>query len=272
MIIAQITDFHIRPRGRLAYRVVDTAAYLARAVAVLNALDPAPDVVVATGDLADFGRPEEYDLLRELLSPLAMPVYLVPGNHDDRDRLREAFRDGGYFPEAGFLQYAIEEHPLRILALDTLIPGKPGGLLCEERLGWLDRMLGAQPDRPTVVIMHHPPFRTGIVGMDAMGLSGAQQLAAVLARHPQVSRVLCGHLHRPIAAPIGPHAFASTAPSTAHQVALDFRPNAAADFIMEPPGYQLHLWHGDTVVSHTAVIGEFAGPYPFREDGKLIDQ
>ena len=272
MLIAQITDFHIKARGQVAYRVVDTAACLAAAVAALAALDPKPDLVVATGDLTDFGRPEEYALLQELLAPLAMPVYLIPGNHDEREGLRRAWRGDGYLPAQGFLHYTVEDQPLRLVALDTVIAGEPGGRLCAERLGWLDRTLAADPSRPTLIIMHHPPFATGIAHMDAIGLDGAEAFAAVLARHPQVERVLCGHLHRSIQARIGRHAIASTAPSTAHQVALDLSSDGPSAFMMEPPGYQLHLWRPETgVVTHTAVIGDFAGPYPFFEDGALID-
>jgi Icc protein len=271
MLIAQITDFHIKARGKIAYRVVDTASCLTQAVAAVAALDPAPDVVVATGDLTDFGRPEEYELLRELLAPLPCPVYLVPGNHDEREAMRRAFA-GGYLPANGFLNYAIDDYPLRLVALDTVVPGEGGGRLCDERLGWLDRTLAAAPKRPTMIIMHHPPFSTGIAHMDRIGLSGAAEFAEVLARHPQVERVLCGHLHRSIQAHIGVHAIASTAPSTAHQVALDLRADGPSRFVMEPPGYQLHLWRsGIGVVSHTGVIGRFAGPYPFHEGGTLID-
>jgi 3',5'-cyclic AMP phosphodiesterase CpdA len=272
MLIAQITDFHIKARGRIAYRVVDTAGCLAAAVATLAALDPRPDAVVATGDLTDFGRPAEYALLRELLAPLAMPVYLIPGNHDEREAMREAFAGDGYLPASGFLNYSVDLGPLRLVALDTVVPGTAGGLVCAERLDWLDRTLAAAPDQPTLVIMHHPPFATGIAHMDAIGLAGADGFAAVAACHPQIERVLCGHLHRPIQALLPGRIMASTAPSTAHQVALDLRPDGPSAFMMEPPGYQLHLWRpGTGLVSHTGVIGAFAGPYPFHEDGGLID-
>lgn len=273
MLIAQITDFHIKARGKLAYRVVDTAACLASAVATLTALDPAPDLVVATGDLTDFGRPAEYELLRELLAPLKRPVYLIPGNHDEREALRDAFRGEGYFPAAGFLHYTVEDFPVRLVALDTVIPGASGGELCAERLDWLERTLAAAPERPTSIIMHHPPFQTGIAHMDAIGLVGSDRFAAILARHPQVERVLCGHLHRSIQKRIGANAIASTAPSTAHQVALDLRRDGPSAFVMEPPGFQLHLWQGETgMVTHTGIIGSYAGPYPFFEEGALIDE
>lgn len=272
MIIAQITDFHIKARGKLAYRVVDTATSLAAAVAAIAALDPAADLVIATGDLTDGGLPEEYELLRELLAPLPQPVYVIPGNHDEREAMRHAFRGDRYLPAHGFLQYTVEDRPLRLVALDTLLPGESGGRLCAERLDWLDRTLAQAPDRPTAIIMHHPPFPTGIVHMDRIGLDGADGFAAVVARHPQVERVFCGHLHRSIQARIGGHAVASTAPSTAHQIALDLRPDGPSAFIMEPPGYQLHAWRpGTGVITHTGVIGTFDGPHPFRDESAPID-
>jgi 3',5'-cyclic AMP phosphodiesterase CpdA len=107
--------------------------------------------------------------------------------------------------------------------------------------------------------------------MDKIGLDGAAALAAVIARHPNVERVLCGHIHRPIQVRFA-GTIASVCPSPAHQVALDLAPDAPSRFKMEPPGYQLHKWSDrNGIVSHTAFIGEFAGPYPFYEGGKLID-
>ena len=272
MLIGQISDLHIKSDGRLSYRVVDTAGMLMRCVAHVLALKQRPDVVVVTGDLADFGRPEEYATLKALLAPLPMPYYLIPGNHDERGALRNAFPEHGYLRQWGpFVQYVIDEWPVRIVALDTVIPGESGGELCSERLAWLEATLAAQPRKPTIVIMHHPPFTTGIGHMDKMALADASGLAAVIGKHPQVERVLCGHLHRPIQVRFA-GTIASTCPSPAHQVALDLDREAPSRFVMEPPAYQLHQWSASTgVVSHTAFIGEFAGPYPFREQGRLID-
>jgi 3',5'-cyclic AMP phosphodiesterase CpdA len=271
MIIAQITDTHIRIPGKLAYRRVDTAKYLADAVVHINRLDPAPDVVVMTGDLVDFAMPEEYEHLAALIAPLKPPVFLLPGNHDDRAPLRQGFPRHRYLPREGYLQYAVEDWPVRLVAVDTLIPGEGGGEVCDQRLAWLERTLAAAPNRPTVVMMHHPPFRTGIAHMDKYGLRNADGFARLLARHPQVERVIAGHLHRSIQCRIG-GTFASTCPSPAHQVALDLRPGAPLGFAMEPPGYQLHVWYeGTGLVTHTAVIGSYDGPYPFREpSGTLI--
>ena len=271
-LVAQISDLHIKAAGRLSYRVVDTGAMLRACVQTLLSLRQRPDLVVVTGDLTDFARPEEYACLRDLLAPLPMPVYLIPGNHDDRDGLRAAFPEHDYLRQsARFVQYAIDAHPLRLVAIDTLIPGEAAGSLCEERLAWLDAALAARPDHPTLVLMHHPPFETLIGHMDRIGLSGGAALAEVIRRHPQVERVLCGHLHRPIQVRFA-GTIACTAPSPAHQVALDLAPDAASQFELEPPAFQLHaLVPGAGVVTHTGYVGSFAGPYPFHENGKLID-
>ena len=257
MLIAQITDTHIKPDGALAYKRVDTAGFLARAVDQLLHLDPRPDVVLATGDLVDGGRSEEYQRLRRLLAPLPMPVYLIPGNHDDRDALRREFADHSYMPRDGFIQYVIDDGPVRLIALDTLLPGSAGGLVDTERVAWLDARLGETRSKPTLIFMHHPPFKTGIAYMDSIGLEGADALADVVRRHAHVERVVCGHLHRSIQSRWA-GTVASTVPSTAHQVALDMREDADLGFTLEPPGYALHLWReGVGLVSHVATVGDY---------------
>ncbi len=258
MIVAQITDTHIsQPDGEPEQRF-RTSAHLGRAVAHLNALTPAPDVVIVTGDLVDAGSPEEYRRLRALLAPLAAPVYLIPGNHDEREALRAAFADGGYFPSEGFLQYTVEDWPLRLVALDTYLPGQVGGLLCEERVAWLAARLEEQPERPTLILLHHPPLASGVRRMDAWGLENAEALGAVVARHPQIERIVCGHLHRPITWRWH-GTVVSTCPATAHQIALDLNPAAEQiDLVMEPPCCQLHVWTPELgLVTHTSYIGQF---------------
>lgn len=266
MLIAQLSDPHIVAPGNLLYGRVDTAGFLERAVAELTRIDPQPDIVVITGDLVDKGTAVEYVHLRRLLAPLAMPVFVIPGNHDAREELRAAFAGDGYLPRDGFLQYAVDDYPVRLIALDTHIPGAGGGLLCAERLAWLDDALAADRERPTVLIMHHPPFSTGIERMDKAGLEGIDPFAAVVARHPQVERILCGHLHRAIDRRFA-GTVAGTAPSTAHQINLNLLPGAPLRLMFEPPGYQLHLWRDDSgLVTHTAPIGDWDGPYPLRAE------
>jgi 3',5'-cyclic-AMP phosphodiesterase len=270
MIVIQLSDPHIVAPGELLYGRVDTAEFLARSVAEINRLDPLPDVAVITGDLVDHGDPAEYEHLRMLLAPLAMPVFVIPGNHDAREPLRAAFAGDGYLPADGFLQYAIEDYPVRLVALDTLVPGEGGGLLCAERLAWLDPALASTPTRPVLIMMHHPPFVTGIERMDRAGLQNSAALAAVVARHPQVERILCGHLHRAIDRRFA-GTVAATAPSTAHQLRLDLTSEAPLRFMFEPPrlpascvapGQRPRHPHGSVrrVVGATSVTRGFVAP------------
>lgn len=271
-LLAQVSDMHIKAGGNLSYRVVDTESSLARCIRAVEALPQRPDAAIFTGDLTDFGRPAEYDNLRRLLAPLSMPVFLLPGNHDEPQNLRAAFPSHAYLRQSEhFVDFAIDDFPLRIVALDSTVPRESGGALRDAQLTWLDATLAAAPRKPTIVALHHPPFSTGIGHMDRIGLADPGPLEAVIARHPHVERVIAGHVHRAIVKRFA-GTIASTAPSPSHQVALDLADDAASRFVLEPPGFQLHLWReGAGVVSHTAAIGDFAGPYPFFENGKLID-
>lgn len=273
MLIAQVTDTHVRAGGKLAYRTVDSAAKLEACVAHLNAMNPRPDIVLLTGDLVDFGQPEEYSALRRILTPLAMPVYAIPGNHDERGAMREAFADHAYLPRDGeFLHYVLEDYPLRLIGLDTTVPGEPGGLLCARRLAWLEERLNAAPERTTVLFMHHPPFLTGLANMDWQNCRNGEALGALVERHRQVIRILCGHVHRAIQ--INWHGVtASIAPSPSHSCAFDLSADAAHDFVLEPPTCAVHYWReGAGLISHLTFIGAYGGRHPFYDaDGKLID-
>ena len=264
MIVAQITDFHVTTPGAEADRRYRTAEHLEAAVTHLNRLPVRPDVVVATGDLVHGGSVREYERLRGLLEPLAMPVYLIPGNHDDRANLRAVFSDHPYLPRDGtFLQYVVEDYPMRLMALDTVVPGEIGGALCAARLAWIEARLAEAPPRPTFVFMHHPPFRTGVGLTDsdgAAGLGGAEAFGEAVARYANIERIVCGHVHRPIQAQWR-GTVASTAPATAHQLTLALGPKSTIGAVMEPPACQLHLWaRGEGVVSHTSYIGAFEMP------------
>jgi 3',5'-cyclic AMP phosphodiesterase CpdA len=259
MIIAQISDLHVMREGRRAYGVFDTRACLARAVDRLNALVPRPDVVLVTGDLVDTGAAAEYERLAGELRRLAMPFRLIPGNHDARDTLRAAFPEQPWEPDAGgFCHYADDGWPLRLVALDSLATGEVAGLLCQRRLDWLARTLANGGDRPTLIMVHHPPFATGIDHMDGLPMRGAEGLAAILERHRAVLRVVAGHVHRSIVATLGGRT-CTTCPSTAHHFALDLEPGMPARWTPEPPAFQIHRHlGGDRLVTHTATIEAFA--------------
>lgn len=272
-LIAQISDLHLKADGRLTYGVVDTLAALRRAVDHINASKQRPNVVVISGDLVDFGRADEYAVLRPELERLHMPFYLVPGNHDDRENLLAAFADHAYLPlsATGPLDWVVEKHAIRLIGLDTTIPGEHGGRLDYFQLDWLNTQLSRRPDVPTVLVLHHPPFITGIGHMDLAPFGSAAALEEVISRHPQVERLLCGHLHRPMQRRFG-GSLACVCPGTSHQIVLDLDEAAPAHFSLEPAGYVLHRWHPEQgLVSHNAVLGKYKGPYPFYDVNGLID-
>ncbi len=270
MLIAQLTDLHVRPVGKSANRVVETNVFAERALRSVAAVQPRPDAVIITGDLTECGLDEEYaNLARMLRHNLTMPVYVIPGNHDRRGVLREGLAHlPGVTSDPHFVQYVIEDHPVRLIMLDTLVPGAGHGELCAERLRFLERSLAAAPHRPTMIAMHHPPFVCGIGHMDRINMRNAAEFADLIARHKQVERIICGHVHRPVVVRIG-QAVASIAPSVAHQVELCFDPQDAGAFIFEPPAYQLHRWTADDgIVSHIVYVERFDGPFPFVNEAE----
>lgn len=269
MLIAQITDLHLTRPGQLAYGVVDTVALTRAAVDCLARVEPRPDVVLVTGDLTFDGDPEEYAHVARLLRDLPMPWLAIPGNHDRRANM-QAVLDPATCPAGevpGRLCWAAEGWPVRLLALDTLVEGEAWGEVGAAQLDWLAGKLDAAPGRPTVVLMHHPPVPSGIAHMDRIACRDGAPLAALIARHPQVERVLCGHIHRAIQWRWA-GTLLSAAPSVAHQVRLDLRPGSPARFDLEPPAFHLHHWaDGAGLATHLAFVERAAGPYPFDDEG-----
>lgn len=256
MVVVQASDFHVVAPGRLAYGRIDTSACLAHAVSAINQLDPQPDLVIGSGDLVQSGDPAEYAALRAILSNLTAPFLPAPGNHDSREAWRAAFADLrlSLGPDR-FLQYAVDFDGLKIVVLDTVTEGSDEASFCALRAEWLDKVLTASED-PVLIVTHHPPFVTGIPWMDPPTLAWTQGLRAVIEAHPgKVVGLISGHIHRAIHTRFAGVA-ASSCPSTAHQLALDF--NAAAPlFSNEAPGFQLHRWDGQGLTTYTACLEGF---------------
>jgi 3',5'-cyclic AMP phosphodiesterase CpdA len=264
MWIAQLSDPHLRPRGVLYQGTVDSNAMLKSAIDQLNALVPAPDVVILTGDIVDTGEPSEYATARELLAPLTAPLRVIPGNHDEHTAFRAAFADHGYLPPSGAINYVDDQSgPVRIIALDVTLPGLHHGDVDDAALRWLDGVLASDPQRPTLIMMHQPPFACDVPYLDKYWCRGGDRLAAVVARYPAVERIVCGHVHRNMQLRFAGTVLC-TAPSTTTAIALRPYPDAKPASFIEPPGFLLHHWKpGTGLLTHSIPIGSFPGPFPF---------
>lgn len=249
MLLVQISDLHVMAEGRLAVDRIDTADYLAQAIDRILALPETPDAVLVTGDLGDEILPEEIARAADLLARIQSPVFIVPGNHDNRDLIRAHFPKATYLPREGKLDYVVETRPLRLVALDTVVPGRVHGEVDEAQIDWLDRVLSAEPNVPTVVFMHHPPFLTGLPVMDGWTCQRGEEIEAVIARHPQVERVLAGHVHRHVSARFG-GTLAMTAPALCHAIAIGPPDDRGFPmYTLETPGLLIHKWDGARLVT-----------------------
>ena len=242
--LAQISDTHVRADDEGA-----SVRQLKRAMA--QATDYKADIILLTGDLVNDERADEYAVLAQALIDPPAPLYLMPGNHDDRALIRNTFKNHSYLPAAGPLSYTIDTFPVRIVAVDQIVPGQTHGLLTQEGAEWLDEALSAAPAAPTILALHHPPFATYDLLFDTIALRDAGLLASVVARHRQVARVICGHHHRAAVGQIA-HAPAIIAPSSSwtYGLALDEGQHLAPK-TAEQPGWMLHAWaDGSGFASH----------------------
>lgn len=189
MVFAHVSDVHLGQGDGVAAR--------RRTAAVVEYLAGLPGplaAVLLTGDIADHGLPAEYREAAEVLAPLDVPVLPCPGNHDERIAYQRAFLGE---PDSGGLPVnRVHRVAGATLALcDSSIPGAADGFLSDDTLTWLDTVLAEAPDAPAFVCFHHPPVPLHTPLVDAIRLTGEDRLAAVLAAHPQVVAVLCGHAH-----------------------------------------------------------------------------
>lgn len=270
MLIAQITDPHIGLKPGLLTGPVDPTGSLRRALAHVRSLQPAVDVLLLTGDLADSGLPQDYTEIAALLAD-ALPapadggprVLAVPGNHDLRTPARQALADA--MPVASdapghLICLHVEHAGMHFIGLDSVVPGAPHGALGAEQLDWLQRQLAACAGAPVVIFMHHPPLISGMSAMDACGLlHGRVELGRIVAAHGGVQLIAAGHMHRPIVGQLG-GAPVLVAPSCSHQLALDLRPGAPVACRFEPPMIGLYRWTpADGLACHFSYVDPF-GP------------
>ena len=235
MIIAQISDTHIALDAPDAdQRIRDFAL----TVADINALDPAPDVIVHTGDIVHNGRQDEYAQAVATLAKASAPVYVLAGNKDDRVNLRAAFAAGGYFARnSGFIDYAIEDYPVRLIALDTLSSSSNRGDFCPERISRLIDLIDAETTKPIAVFAHHPPFEV-TVGPDRLNFETPEvmsRLRRTLQHSGRVVAIFSGHVHRAAEGQVG------SIPATVMQcIATTLRKGEYPAHMKTRPVYHIH--------------------------------
>lgn len=203
MIIAQISDTHIALDAPDADRRIQD---FARTISDINTLDPLPDVIVHTGDIVHNGRPEEYAQAAAILSRARAPVYVLVGNKDERANLRATFGASGYLSDqSDFIDYSVENFPVRLIALDTLDTRSNKGDFCAERISRLNAMIDAEVTKPIAVFTHHPPFEV-TVGPDPVNFATPDvmcALARTIQHSGRVIGVFSGHVHRATAGHVG---------------------------------------------------------------------
>ncbi|WP_344966414.1 metallophosphoesterase [Streptosporangium fragile] len=224
-----------------------------RARAVMRHLENLPgplDAVVVTGDIADNGLIEEYEIARDLLAT-RHPTIVCPGNHDVRAAFRKVMLDED---GDGPINRVLRLDGLTVALCDSSVPGRPEGFLDDETLAWLEAVLAEDPDTPAMVGMHHPPVALGIPYVDAIGLRAPGRLEAVLRRHPRVAAVLVGHAHTAAST-----TFAGLPLSIAPGVVSTLRLNQELDVQVPidydlPPQIALHVFDGVRLVTHVRPI------------------
>lgn len=263
LLIAQLTDTHAVAKDTDEELFVDNNGRLTMAVDQINSEAPAISAVLATGDLTNAAHPDEYSALASKVAALSAPYLPLPGNHDDRDLLRETFLNNPWV-DADHASWVTTiggdgRSVLRIVGLDTTRPGEHGAQFDSEREEWLRSTLNSEHDGPTILAMHHPPFVTGIGWMDKNGFIGRDRFAKVLTEHP-VDRIACGHMHRPIASSVA-GVPAQVGISTVQHVPLNLTVDAPVAMIREPVGYQILRVTEAGIVVHTRYIDTDESPF-----------
>ncbi len=241
MLIAQITDTHIMPRGQewRGDAVTNVHRRLERVVVAINNLSPAPDMVVLTGDNVDGSDYSgAYNTLKEVLAKLKIPYFAIPGNHDDREALKNIFQNQKN------PSFVFDHKEARIIGLDSLVPGKDFGLLSADQLQFLKQNLNERRDVPALLFVHHFPVDVGVEVYNHMKLRNAEELENIMRFYPHVIGLVCGHFHNQFSAMFaGKPLYVS--PSCAPNFFFESADAKRASRInLEPPQFSLHKISG----------------------------
>jgi len=247
----QISDTHLFQDPTAKLWDVAPEPMLDRALEEMGKLEGRPAFVIVSGDCSSDGSTASYERLGEKIGKLGVPVFYLPGNHDD-PRVMSRILCGKELPPKEKLTQTFEAHGWRFLLLDSSVPGEDGGALGDAQRAWLRTTLAAEPRTPTIVIVHHNPIPVGSSWLDSMTISDANALTAILDTSSQVRAVLFGHVHQVFETSRDGAQYLS-APSTFFQ----FKPNSPRFGKDErPAGVRIVRLNGDTVRSAVYRFGE----------------
>lgn len=260
MLIAHLTDLHILEKGQKLANILDTNALALQAIETINAQPTRPSFVVVTGDLTHNGKYEEMEVAKKILDELDMPYFALPGGHDNATEFAEVFGERGWIdPDTGETRYVVDEFPVRLIVADTTAGKGEMPQFGHERCAWLDQTLSNRPETPTLLALHHPPIQCRIpvaAYVSDVAVRWAQELKAVVERHPQICSVVCGHVHRTTHAQwagtlvsIGPGASVQTAPDFTDFAEIKSQGGRRTKLLVEPGGWQALWWDGEALLN-----------------------
>ncbi|MBF2713742.1 phosphodiesterase [Agrobacterium vitis] len=220
MKIIQITDTHLMPPG-MVVNGVDPEKQLRAAVGDIVKKHADADLLVMTGDLCNYGDPEAYALLRDILAPIPFDIRLMLGNHDRRPEFQAAF-PGQPSDRNGYVQSFLDTEFGRLLFLDSHEADVIGGMYGADRLAWLDATLESAGDLPVTVFIHHPPMDCGIRHFEKIGLHDDGALMRHLSAHSAgIRHIVFGHIHVPLAGTSAEGISYSSGQACAHRFITD---------------------------------------------------
>lgn len=270
MKIMQISDTHLRGDNLLSFGKCDTSATVKKAMDYFASLPEKdlPDLFIVSGDLADNGNLVAYKKVRDYLEKLPRPVYCLPGNHDKRKDMHDVLGHKMCPIEEGmapYFCYTIEDTPVRVIVVDTIVEGKHWGGITDKVANWLEAKLDEQPNRKTLVFTHHPPFDAGMGFMDE-GFENLERFAEILVRHKDHIQLCCGHMHRPIST-IWRGVPITVSGPVCMLMELDLTEPGGDRFFLGDPFYTEYHLFNNSINTHFCVIpthATYEGPFPFK--------
>ena len=272
--LIQLSDLHLVPPGKLTSKVLDTNSILEETInGILRKKDYFGKIegLVVTGDVSDDGSIESYLSAHEKLIKLNVPVLVIPGNHDLRNPMREVFNEHVEFStKSSQFDWVFKYEETVIVGLDSLVEGENFGFLEKTSLEFLSNQLSIHNGSDIVLLIHHPPIKTGIYFMDKIGLTNSSDLSECLKATNRPVRILCGHVHGVYHGLLGIHPVVS-APSVCSAFEFNRKKFAPVGFNRGPTGYA----YLETSSSGfwTAIPSSYGnGPLNFSDGSKIDDE